>query len=900
MKRTLIILSVALLLSAGYFTYDTWVKDANISPWSFVPSNSILVYETNEPIKVLDDLHQTSIWKNLSFVPGFRSIDSGFDQLDSISAGTIAKIFSNTPTLVAMNAISAHMFDFLFVVEIKNLNQQTFISKVHGNFEKSGYNKKTREYEDFTITELANKEQTFTYIFYKNYFIGSFSAFLVEDAIRTVSDTENLDFLSNNSELIPLTKLERDQGNLYFNADRVSSLINIFNQDLLNLKVANSSFVDLKVNDQSINLTGFTFSEENQFLNCFKNIPSGNFDMAEIIPTNTSWVYHYSTDDPVAFGQSLNEYFIKKNPAVIAHQQKLVSQTDFDPNVTYNLLDQEIALVNIESPVAGNNYQLLMLEIANMPDAMKYYNSLAERQLIKTGDSVYLEQFGNYQIRKLPVPNYVYALLGEIAEDFKETYYLQFRNYIIMSNSLAQLKNFTISVENEDTWSKSININRFLELTNKEASFSLFVNTPRAWGQLSTQLKPEWKSFFTNQQFTFKNFEFMALQFSPVDQKFYTNITIYQPNLPDRSIPENIETLKSISLPEDISSKPWIVTNHNTKLREVLVQDTSNNIYLISNDFSVLWDLNIQEPIISDPVQIDYYKNGKLQYAFATVSAVHIIDRTGSYIPEFPKSLPKNRKISGFRVVDYDNTKNYRFVINDPEGNVFLTDKNVKPLDGWKPRYFDKPLVQSPIHKRVNGKDVFVIVEKTGKIWLMSRRGDPLPGFPIDTEADIASPLFIQNANDMDDATISVITENGEIIEVNFKGELVRREQLYKPVANTAFEIIKNVSGNTYLILRKTENNYELLDKNGLRLFSKDYISKSPNSVQYYQLGGGNEFIAFVDSGGAYLYLYDRNGLLITGRPLTASKPISVIEYENEYQIYKAVDKTLELISISY
>ena len=904
MKRFLLFLSIVLLLGAGYFTYDKWVKNADLTLWSFVPGTSVLVYETSTPLVSLEEIKQTSIWKNLSYLQEVENIDKNIDLLDSLAGkGNFRNFFAENPLLISLNITSSKSFDFLFVVEIQNLSQQTFISKAQAHFQDANYVKRTREYEGFTITELVGDgpDNSFTYIFYKNYFIGSFSAFLVEDAIRTVSYEETTGFDQKNPELKRLTKLERDHGNVYLNMDRVPALINIFTQDPTNLDLGKSSFLDLKVGDKTANLTGFSFVDQpTQFLSNFRTSSGAEFDIANIIPIEASWFYHFSTKDPAALGTSLQKYYQATAPDVLKYQAKLLKDADFDVNYTFNLMDEEIGLITMESAATGEHHQLLILEVNDMGEALKFFNSAGERHMLTTGDTLYHEQYGNYEIRKLPVANFPYALLGNLARGFEDSYYLQYRNNLVFSNNLQQLKNFTISIENEGTWTKSLRISHFLDQTNKEASFSLFVNTPRAWNQLLSGLKPSWKDYLAEHQFSFKNLEFLAFQFSTVDDKFYTNLTIYQPNLPNRSIPERIKTLRSITLPDFIKTKPWLVTNHNNKLKEVFVQDTANNVYLIGSDFSVIWDKSISAPIISDVRQIDYYKNGKLQYIFATKEAVHILDRTGAYLPEFPKKLAQIKEIEYFGIIDYDNTKNYRYAITDDKGLMYLTDKDLNPLPGWSPKNFEKPLVQAPLHRRIDGKDVIIAIRKDGKLFVLNRKGDNYAGFPLETNSEISDDLFVSSANSLDKSTITLLTTSGELMEIGLKGRLTRREQLYKPGAKTDFQIIEDVTGDAYVILRRTENSYEVLDENGLVLFEKNYFSNTPLHHQYYHLGAGTEFIVFVDPGGSYLYLYDREGQLLTGRPLTATQPISVMQYENEFQIYRAVDRNLELISVSF
>lgn len=904
MKKFLIFLAIVLLIGTGYFTYEKWVKDANLSLWSFVPNNAIAIYESNNPLTALQEIKETKVWKNLSYIERISNIEESIDLLDTLAGqGNFLTFFKESPILIALNVTSSKDFDFLYIVEIQNLSQQTFISKAQAYFNMRGFTKRTRQYEDFTITEMVNGKtnKAFTYIFYKNYFIGSFSAFLVEDAIRTVDNGGEFGFQAYNPELRTLTKLEKDQGNLYVNMNRISSLINVASESALTFGLAKSGFLDLKVTDDLINLTGFTFLDDtDQFLQVFSNNGGASFDMAEIIPNNTSWFYHFSAQNTENLGAKLNEYHQKSDPKVIAHQQKILKEHDFDVNHTYNLLDEEVGLLTLESSVTGQKNQLLILEMSDMGEALHFFNGVSERKMQSTGDTLYHEQYGNYEIRKLPVNEFPYALLGELASGFNESFYLQFRNYLIFSNSLQQLKNLTFSIEDEATWTKSIRINRFLSRTNKEANFSFFVNTPRAWNQLLKSLKPDWVETFEEFQFTLKNLEFLAFQFSAVDDKFYTNINIYQPDLPNRSIPERINTLHSLTLADYISSKPYLVTHHDNKSREVFIQDSTNSVYLVDNDFNVLWDLAVGEPIQSEVTQIDYYNNGKLQYLFSTKNQVHVVDRSGKYIPEFPRTLADGKTIAHFNVIDYDNTKKYRFALADQSGAVYLTDKNMKILEGWNPRKFESPLSQAPVHRRINGKDVIIILQTNGKLWLLSRRGENYPGFPKEIEANITNPMYIKNANSLGDATITILTDNGELMEIAMDGKLVKRDQLYKPGTTTKFGLVPDVTGNAFVILRQTDTRYEVLDATGEILFEKDYFTKSQVITQYYQLGRGIEFIVFVDPGGSFLYLYDKTGNLATGRPLTASCPISIMQYENEFQIYRAIDRNLELISVSF
>ena len=99
-------------------------------------------------------------------------------------------------------------------------------------------------------------------------------------------------------------------------------------------------------------------------------------------------------------------------------------------------------------------------------------------------------------------------------------------------------------------------------------------------------------------------------------------------------------------------------------------------------------------------------------------------------------------------------------------------------------------------------------------------------------------------------------------------------------------------------MLLNTDRSYEVLDGDDNVLFEKDYYSKSPMLIQYYKLGGSVEWIAFVDATDQNLYIYNRSGQLITGGPLRSGVPISVLQFENYYEIYLAEDNQLSVIRV--
>ncbi len=891
-------LAACLLAGAGYFTYDKWVKSPDLTVWSFVPQNALFVYESATPLATLQEVKESGIWKNVSALPVFQSLSQKVTYLDTIvGQGAFSTTFKDNPCLISLHTISAESFDFLFVVEIQNLTQHAFLSKVQ-----NGFTKRTREYLDFTITELKQKNGNvlFTFIFYKNYFIGSYSAFLVEDAIRAVEDNHIIPFTERYPELMTVARLERDQGNLYVNLERFPSMIGTIARESSNLNPGRSAYLDLKISDNLINLSGFTFvPEANQFLTPFRQQPGSSFNMLEIVPNETATFLHFNSSDPKKLGKELQAYFLQTDPKVGQLRAKLLDEADFDVSYTFDFLDEEVGIATLESNPERSEL-LLILEVRDMGEALNFFNSAGERYALARNDTVYLEEFGDYQIRKLPFDGYPYALLGSVAEGFDHTFYLQHRNYLVFSNNLLRLKNLTIGIENENTWGKSLRIRKFMEQINQSANLSYFVNTSRSWNQLTSSLKGSWGTLTRDFQNNFKNIEFLSVQFSAIDDKFYTNISAFQPEVPNGQFPQRADVLKSITMTNELITKPQLIVNHTTRERELVVVDSAYTIYQFSNAFEILWSQELSEGLKSEISQLDYYKNGKLQIVFATGNKMHIIDRNGEYLPGFPMAKLSENPINQFSLIDYDNSKNYRFAIADAKGQVFLTDKDLKALPGWAPKNFDGPLSEPVAHYRIGGKDVFMILQQSGKIHLVNRKAESVNGFPIDLKSPLSSGYFVKESNDLKTSIVSIITANGELIRLSLDGEILNRVQLYKPATSTSFTLLPDIGKSDFVVLRQTENKYELLNENGELLFTKDYFSGKPLYYQYYNLGGDTRLVAMTEPDDSYLYLYDLAGNLVTGRPLSASRAISLWKNGNEYQIYRCVGQNLELISLKF
>src|SRR6185436_9241075 len=198
---------------------------------------------------------------------------------------------------------------------------------------------------------------------------------------------------------------------------------------------------------------------------------------------------------------------------------------------------------------------------------------------------------------------------------------------------------------------------------------------------------------------------------------------------------EQKEKVLEISLDQPVGSPFTVVRNHTTGSSELLAQDNANNLILFSSKLRSLFRVKLDGQIKSEITQIDYYKNRKLQYLFATETSIYLIDRLGNEVKGFPRTWAGKKPIRFLTVIDYDNTKNYRFLISDTGGRMILHDKEGKLVPEWNDVELGKELWAAPLPVRSRGKDYIFAITQNGIVYGFTKKGERMEGFPVNLKA---------------------------------------------------------------------------------------------------------------------------------------------------------------------
>ena len=301
--------------------------------------------------------------------------------------------------------------------------------------------------------------------------------------------------------------------------------------------------------------------------------------------------------------------------------------------------------------------------------------------------------------------------------------------------------------------------------------------------------------------------------------------------------------------------------------------------------------------IHSEIQQIDYYNNGKLQYAFATDSMIHVVDRNGDDVEGFPVRL--DFVVDKFNVIDYDRSKNYRFVLSDVHGNVYLRDKEGRALEGWNPKPLNGRLAKAPYHIRVRGRDCIIAIQERGRLNIMNRRGEFMPGFPLELGPNLQSEHSLKIGGSFSSTLFSFITEDGQLTTLNLSGEKVSTRQIFRSSRNVVFSIVPERQDKGFIIVGKDIGRIQFLNEKGDELFREDLLSPVPFNYQYYDFGSNRKLYIVTDPEQEYSYLFDKSGNMINNSPIDSKFEISVLfsEINKTYKIYSAYENKVNVYS---
>lgn len=890
----LIIASLAL----GYFYYQQF-KVPRIKPINAVPLDAAFFMEFKNIQLSWQNVKRSIFGRELFDNETLIMLDSLFHNEDLLS-----QVKGNS-ILISTHVIKVDDIDFLYLFNLPKLRQETFVKDIINNLAKDIVEINSRNYYGVPIKEVNVKgtNKVFTYAMSKGIFMGSFTAFLVEDAIRQLRSDKPI-HAETSFEKVYQSAGDKVDLNLFVNYRNLPKFIStFFNSEKRNMKnlseFASWSGVDANIKSNLITLNGFTISDNNfnNYIDVLQGQQSKEIKLLKILPGKTAFMFCLGLSDFKQYYENFKKYLLHTNRINEYNAQLNKINARYSISVESKMLPwmgDELALI-ITEPV-GTNYNNNAYAIFHANDIELAKNSLRElnevilkRQALAANEEIYK----GYSINFINLPGLIPLLYGDAFKKVDKMFYTIIDDYVIIGNQASAIRNYIDDFKNNKTL---LNDNAYKALSDNIASKTnlyLYFNISRSINIIKSHASGKLVSIIDTNINFLKKFNAFTYQVNANNnnlsdkQMFYQNALVYYGgNLEN----EGVNLQWEIALDTSVSLRPQAVKNHINNSNEIIVQDDKNNLYLISSSGELLWKVKLTEKIMGEIHQIDFYKNEKLQYLFNTASQLHLIDRNGKYVANYPIKLP-SLATSPLSVFDYEQKREYRMFVACNNNVIYAFQADGKPVEGWS---FSKAKgqISRPVqHFKIAEKDYLLTTDSKGNFFGLDRRGAPRINI---TEKVFINPDSEIELEDKDSASYFVAADTaGHICKIYLNGNIeISATEEFSQSFSFLYKDLNGDQSKDYIFLEK--NKLVAYNQDITKIFIYTFEEDMANYIQYILFPDGKTGIGVLTIKNNEIYLIDSAGSVKKDFPVKGNTPFTVNDLDqNGYMdiIVGCVDK---------
>jgi outer membrane protein assembly factor BamB len=744
----------------------------------------------------------------------------------------------------------------------------------------------TRKYEAVELTDVSfgstQGADRFSYVLTNGLFIAGNTSILLEDAIRSLHSGGGI-WNQEGFRIVAETAGKYVLGNVYLNYDRLDELFfplveGQYQRQLSTLSgLAEWGEFDLDLHDDAIILSGMTYANDSleNWMNIFSNQSPVKMEATSFVPSNVSEFQAFGISDVgrfiADFRKELRNRDLYRRFQVMENESKRVlGQAVFDELL--GLISDEIAWFTLENQKDKSFHEVVILEARSRSEAMTKMTTWVSvmagsrgKELSDYTSRFVLDNEVSFDIYSFPEIHYDLLAVRKLLK----THFAFYDNYIILSDSEEAVSRTIYQNVLHKTLENEIFYQNINNLMSTRANFTCFIRPEKYLERKNTQLNRDALALTDSISATLRKLPGIIIQFSSEEGIFYSNLSLsYSSKIKEKAL-----TVWESLLDSTIITKPWLVTNHYTSEKEIMVQDASHALYLVNSTGRVLWQVPLDGPVLSDVYQVDYYANGKLQYLFNTPGSIHLVDRNGNYVERYPVKL-RAGATNGMSLFDYDNRKEYRIFVACSDRRVYAYDLEGNTVPGWTFRRSEGTVRQPVQHFRIGEKD-YIVFSDGIRAYFLDRRGKE--------RLDPKEPLVVSENNqfylDMniagDNPRLVTTDSTGNVIGVSIKGKI---EQLLAYDASPGhYFLVKDLDQDGQVEMIYVEGNeLKVMDLSGRRVFSyktKNDIGMVPD---IYEFSSTNLKLGLVDKEKNQIYLLNSDGTMYEGFPLEGNTRFSI------------------------
>lgn len=654
MNRIIISSIAALLVIAaaaiGYIYYQQY-KNLNENPENAIPADAAFFLRGNL-VKMADGLRSSEFKKFAVHCRATEKLKSGFVFFDSLLA---AVTYQNNDSMaensvISFHATGANQFDMLFIIPLKSREAFTPIREAFMR-ETPFAATTTRQFDGVDIFEIASGRGIITCAFWRGLLLGSFTSFLVEDAIRQqrLGKPFGNERFSKHYAATPA----REELRLCINLQEFMSSAGSFFSPALDVvlkKTSNESWIFTTPHfiHSSCEASGQIISSPGNYI--YTNSKPGRLSALQMFPENTLMYQAYVTGSLVSINRNYNKTAANENVKKFSA-----------------MLGNEVALISTAALWAGKaEIAFIKLNGKNAAALMKRSGYLSQMQ--NAGSTARVEKFGGFEIRTLNDDGLLPALFGEAFNGFQKAFYITNNEFVIASARPSVLRMYITDYLDGKflVAAKSFNENKILALA--EANYFYFTK-PRDY---FSERENESDSIKEVTDIT-KSF---LLVISGNGKKTECNFRI---EFAGGNETDAVQTLASCQSDSGIVAGPAYFADGDNAA--IVLQDTNFNVSGYDKNGTLKWSIKTENKIVGNIYCKSFLENGKPQVLFSTATHVYFLDDNGNALGNFPIKLPAV-STTGIYLDTVQKANNFFTVCSNKR--IYGYELSGRPLKGWE------------------------------------------------------------------------------------------------------------------------------------------------------------------------------------------------------------------------
>jgi hypothetical protein len=708
------------------------------------------------------------------------------------------------------------------------------------------------------------------------------SSMLVEEAVRTIhagAETQSETGLQKVRE----TAGRYVHANLYLNYKKLPDLFHPFVResdwtrlDFLSF-LASWGELDLDIKQDAIVLNGMTHADASLplFLNTLEDQSPVKMQLHEVMPAGIGHFLHLGIGDRNQFKEQVLSY-MKGRGQIQAYEnevQRIGELYGFNPlEDVSRILADEMVWFSIEGVSQKKEEEVLIIETRSRSETVEVVMRWVEQYLqlnsfdMRSMRQVYrLDNQTSYNIYSLPDPFFEGLEPGRLFNK----YFTVFENYLIFGPSVEVLSRVIYQNVLHKTFITDPVYQDISDYLANRSNLTFFVKPYAYLDYKKDYLGERLDGKLENMEMFLRRIPGIVVQYSREGDLFYHNVSLkYTSQIKDKAL-----TVWESLIDTMVVTKPSLVTNHNTSEKEIFVQDASGKVYLINSTGRILWKQPVEGPILGSVQQVDFYKNGKLQYLFNTSEKIHLIDRNGNYVERYPVSL-RSPATSPMALFDYDKSRDYRLFVATMDRRIYVYDIAGNLITGWKFGKTESQVYGEIQHFRLQGKDYIVLTDQN-KTYFLDRRGRERirlkervvlsPRNPVTLDMNIreARPRWISTDTS---GNIRAIYLNGTVSTL-LSGQVSGEHK---------FRLADIDSDGIQEFVLVQDNELKVLNQEGEKLLDYKVRGQIDEMPDIYKFSASEVKIGITDRSRNLIYLINADGTLYEGFPLEGATRFSI------------------------